>query len=84
MLHDPTRGKASLFFGLDGNGFTSTTSDWDLQNEVQDEVALDAHCVAPNSFMIYCWKFQLAGLGWKRRSSMSTTTGLAGERFLDG
>ncbi|MEZ4955602.1 MAG: hypothetical protein R2825_18730 [Saprospiraceae bacterium] len=46
MLHDPTRGEGITVFGLNGNGFTSTTSDWDLTNEIQDEVALDAHYCA--------------------------------------
>ena len=42
-LHDPTRGNDGIIIqGENGEGFTSTSSYFDLTNETQDEVAADA------------------------------------------
>lgn len=62
VLHDPTRGEGITVFGLDGNGFTSTASDWDLANEIQDEVALDAHYCAQQFYDLLLENFAWQGL----------------------
>ncbi|MBK8564380.1 MAG: M4 family metallopeptidase [Saprospiraceae bacterium] len=42
-LHDPTRGEGITVYRPDLTVFTNTSSNWDLTNADQDEVALDAH-----------------------------------------
>ncbi len=43
ILRDPTRGQGIFVYNGDGSNFTNTSSNWDLTNAEQDEVALDAH-----------------------------------------
>jgi Zn-dependent metalloprotease len=42
-LHDPTRGQGITVYRPDLTVFTNNSSNWDLTNADQDEVALDAH-----------------------------------------
>lgn len=42
ILRDPTRGEGIFINNSNGGNFTNTSSTWDLTNDEQDEVALDA------------------------------------------
>lgn len=58
-LHDPTRGEGITVYRPDLTVFTNTSSNWNLTNNEQDEVALDAH---------YCsqeyYDLMLESFGW--------------------
>ncbi|MBC7774233.1 MAG: M4 family metallopeptidase [Phycisphaerae bacterium] len=60
VLRDPTRGEGIYIYNIDDSNFTNTSSNWDLTNALQDEVALDAH---------YCtqeyYDMMLADYDWK-------------------
>ncbi len=62
LLHDPTRGEGITVLNFDGSPFTSTSSDWDLTNDFQDEVALDVHYCAQEYYDLMQEQFGWEGL----------------------
>ncbi len=61
-LHDPTRGEGISVFRTDLTHFTNTSSNWDLTNADQDEVALDAHYCSQEYFDLMKEDFEWIGL----------------------
>ncbi len=59
LLHDPTRGGGITVLDINESKFENVSAHWDLQNDKQDEVALDAH---------YCstryYDMMLGDFGW--------------------
>ena len=66
-LHDPTRGEGiTILNNMSGEIFTHDSHVWDLTNEAQDEVALDAHLLHPTVLRYDAGKFWLARIGRRR------------------
>ncbi|MCU0347963.1 MAG: M4 family metallopeptidase [Saprospiraceae bacterium] len=61
-LHDPTRGEGISVFNIGGDIFTNNSSNWDLTNPAQDEVALDAHYCSQEYFDMMAESFDWEGL----------------------
>ncbi len=59
-LHDPTRGNGITVYSPSLEIFTNNSSEWDLTNANQDEVALDAHYCS----QVY-YDMMLESFGWK-------------------
>ena len=63
ILHDPTRGEGIFVTSSDdGSSFTNDNSHWDLTNEDQDEVALDAHYCTQQYYDMMLEKFGWLGV----------------------
>ncbi len=62
-LFDPTRGDGIITQNSDRSVFVNNSNYWDLTNEAQDEVALDAHYCASRFHDLLLDKYQWNGLG---------------------
>ena len=62
VLRDPTRGEGIYTYNNDGSNFTSSSSTWDLSNNQQDEVALDAHFCAQKYYDMMLADYNWQGL----------------------
>jgi len=62
-LHDPTRGDGISTYNSNQTIFQNTSNYWDLTNEAQDEVALDAHHCASKFYDFLLDEYQWHGLG---------------------
>ena len=61
-LHDPTRGDGiTIIDNSNGEIFTNDSPVWDLGNDVQDEVALDAHYCTQQYFDMMLERFDWKG-----------------------
>jgi Zn-dependent metalloprotease len=62
ILRDPTRGQGITVINSNGAPFFSTSANWNLTNDDQDEVALDAHFCSQEFYDLMLEQFSWDGL----------------------
>lgn len=82
-LHDDTRGNGISTFNYDLSIFTNNSTNWDLTNEDQDEVALDAHYCTEKFYDLLLNEFQWNGLDNQGRSMNTIVHAEMGENYLN-
>jgi len=68
VLRDPGRGGGIVVKGTNGSAFTNTNSNWDLTNQQQDEVALDAHYCTQEYFDMMLKDYDWEGIDGKGKA----------------
>ncbi len=85
VLRDPTRGEGIFIYNNDGSNFTSTSSAWDLTNDEQDEVALDAHYCTQEYYDMMLGDYNWQGLdGSGKALKVNVHGGAYANAFWDG
>ncbi|MBK6993759.1 MAG: M4 family metallopeptidase [Lewinellaceae bacterium] len=85
VLRDPTRGDGIFIYNSDGSNFTNTSSTWDLTNDNQDEVALDAHFCTQEYYDMMLSDYNWQGLdGNGRALKVNVHGGAYANAFWDG
>lgn len=82
-LHDDTRGNGISTYHQDYSIFTNDTKFWDLTNEEQDEVALDAHYCTEKFYDLLFEEYQWNGLDNQGESMNSVVHARQGTDFLN-
>ncbi len=84
ILRDPTRCANGINILNDGSGnFTSTTSHFDLENEEQNEVAVDAHYLTSRYYDLLRDNFDWLGLDDEDRSMNVSVHARGGTNFVN-
>ncbi|MFN0174611.1 MAG: M4 family metallopeptidase [Saprospiraceae bacterium] len=85
ILRDPTRGEGIFIYNNDGSNFTNSSSTWDLTNDNQDEVALDAHYCTQEYYDMMLADYNWQGLdGNGKALKVNVHGGAYANAFWDG